>query len=76
MIVLVDEFPWKVNPMLLVTLAYHVVPDGRPVSVNVTLYVTFEKVTEGKFTAVPETVNVPAYEDGSYILSLIEFKKL
>ncbi len=47
-----------------VELTYHVVPDGRPVSVNVVEYVTVENVTDFCRLA-PLTVNDPVYADGA-----------
>ena len=54
---------------------YHV-PDARPDSENVTVYVTGENVTVGRVTEDPDTVSVPEYEDGAYILSAVEFSKV
>ena len=49
-----------------VMFTYHVVPVGRPDSVNVTEYVTSENVTLSE-TAAPLTVNEPEDGDGSYV---------
>ena len=56
--------------LLFVKFTYHVVPFGRPVSVNVTLYVTFEKVI-GSFIDFPFTVNEPEDGDGKYVFSVV-----
>jgi hypothetical protein len=47
-------------------VTFHVAPEGRPVSVNVTVYVTSEKVIDCE-TGAPLTVNDPVY-DGLYSL--------
>ena len=53
------EFSIEERP---VTLTYHVDPDGNPVSLNVTVYNTFENVMDSDKDA-PVTLNKP--EDGS-----------
>ena len=60
----------------MLRFTYHVVPDGRPDSENVTVYLTGENVTMGRVTEDPDTVSVPEYEDGAYILSAVEFSKV
>jgi hypothetical protein len=50
----------------LLKLTYHIVPEGNPDSVNVTVYVTSEKVIDCE-TGAPLTVNDPVY-DGLYSL--------
>ena len=52
----------------LVILTYHVDADGRPDSVNVTVYVTFENVIVSE-TGAPLTVNEP--EDGGVDICLV-----
>ena len=49
------------NDCPLLKLTYHIVPDGNPLSVNVTVYVTRLNVI-AIFTFAPFTVNVP--DDG------------
>ena len=62
-ILLVEELPWKTCPVLFVTLVYHVVPDGRPDSVNVTAYVAKVNVTDTD-CGLPLTVTEPEDEEG------------
>jgi hypothetical protein len=46
------------------------VPDGRPVSLNLTAYVKGEKFID-MLTLAPFTVNDPEYGDGEYLLSTV-----
>jgi hypothetical protein len=49
----------------LLKLTYHFVPDGNPLSVNVTEYLTWVNVI-ATFTLEPLTVTEPEYGDAEY----------
>lgn len=55
----------------LLKFTYQIVPEVRPVSVNVMLYLTSEKVIELE-NEVPLTVKDPECNEGSYILSVVD----
>ena len=67
MSVVKTDVPMELSEDWPVMFTYHLVPEGSPVSVKVTVYVTAEKVTDCE-TVAPLMVNDPEPGDGLSIL--------